>query len=347
MKRIILTGAACILALGMVAQTAERGKWSGTARPRQVTRAVENPTPRPPMPQVSDRVLPLGFAHGGKGQLRNADTAQSRAMAKAPARVLGDGTTIYGSLIFSGTWQGSTGSYGIYSFPASEYEVPELVYSQGSYEANGGGCYVDGKYYWNSYVYTPEMGYTFSTFCSYDFATKQFDKKTQSFMTQEFDQSQITIGMTYDPTTSSIYALSYIAQELADGAMQRYYPAISMVDTYSGFVTPIARVPAMVAIAVNQSGELYGITKGDNSTLCRINKATGDITEIGATGLDTDFVQSMAFDPITDKLSTGPPWRRPDAPDSMRFPPLPAQPPRSAILRPARNTPAFISRLLR
>lgn len=302
MKRIILTGAACILALGMVAQTAERGKWSGTARPRQVTRAVENPTPRPPMPQVSDRVLPLGFAHGGKGQLRNADTAQSRAVAKAPSRVLGDGTTIYGSLIFSGTWQGSTGSYGIYSFPASEYEVPELVYSQGSYEANGGGCYVDGKYYWNSYVYTPEMGYTFSTFCSYDFATKQFDKKTQSFMTQEFDQSQITIGMTYDPTTSSIYALSYIAQELADGAMQRYYPAISMVDTYSGFVTPIARVPAMVAIAVNQSGELYGITKGDNSTLCRINKATGDITEIGATGLDTDFVQSMAFDPITDKL---------------------------------------------
>lgn len=242
------------------------------------------------------------FPRGWKAMNTPWHAQPAKISAKAPMKVLGDGTTLYGSLIFSADWSGSTGSYGIYSFNSGAYAKPTLLVNQGSYDANGGGCYANGKYYYNSFVYTDEMGYTFSTFLTYDFATGTMSKQTQSFMSDTFDQSQITSDMTYDPTTNTVYALSYISVEVVEGMMNRFYPALSVVDTYSGYVTPIARIPSMIAIACNQSGELYAISKGANSALYRLNKETGDYTEIGPTGLNPEYIQSATFDPVTDKL---------------------------------------------
>lgn len=237
-------------------------------------------------------------------QKRAASIIDASALAqpaKAPARVLGDGTTIYGSLIYSSTW--TTPAYGIYSFTAGQYSAPTRVVPVESYDANGGGAYTGSQYVWNSYVYTEEMGYTFSTFCKYDFASGKMTKLTHGMLDTDFDQSQITCDMTYDPTTSTIYALSYIAVALdEDGMLVKYYPALSTVDPDTGFVTPIARIPDMIALAANQSGELYAISKGVDSKLYRLNKETADYTVIGSTGLNTNFVQSMAFDPVTDRL---------------------------------------------
>ena len=127
--------------------------------------------------------------------------------ASGPNFALGDGTEIFGSLIYSNQWSGTTGSYGIYKFPASTYTVPTLVYNQQAYEANGGGCYANGKYYWNTYVYTEEMGFTFTTFCSYDFSTREFTKNILSFINENFDLQQITNALTYDPTEGKICLL--------------------------------------------------------------------------------------------------------------------------------------------
>ena len=224
-----------------------------------------------------------------------------QAAAGSPLRVLGDGTKIYGSLIFSTDW--TSAAYGIYSFPAGEYTKPVREVAVESYDANGGGAYLGNRYVWNSYVYTEEMGYTFSTFCKYDFDTGQFSKVTHGMLDVDFDQSQITCDMTYDPTTSTIYALSYIAVTLdEDGMLVKYYPALSVVDPDTGFVTPIARIPDMIALAANQSGELYAVSKGVDSKLYRFNKETADYTVVGSTGLNTNFIQSMAFDPVTDRL---------------------------------------------
>ncbi|MCM1066675.1 MAG: choice-of-anchor J domain-containing protein [Muribaculaceae bacterium] len=221
-----------------------------------------------------------------------------------PMRVLGDGTTIYGSIIYADSWVQSGAAYGLYSFKADATPGVNLVHSvTGGYLANGGGCYADGKYYFNSYVYTEEMGYTFSTFITMDVATGEMKKNTQSFIQGTFDQSQITHDMTYDPTTGTIYASAYIKETLdEEGLFERFSTAISTVDTYTGFVTPIAKTPGFIAIAANNSGELYGITKGSRSALYRVNKTTGECTEIGPTGLNPEYVQSAAFDPVTDKL---------------------------------------------
>lgn len=224
------------------------------------------------------------------------------AKKAVPQNALGDGTEIYGSMIYSTAWAGTTGGYGIYSFPASQYQAPAQVYPQGSYEANGGGCYYNGKYYWNSYVYTDEMGYTFTTFCTYDFATKEETRNILSFINDNFDLQQITNGLTVDPTTGRMYALANIKVVDETGAIARYYPSFSEVDPYTGFATPIAQISQMLTIAANAGGEIYTISRGAPALLYHINKTTGACTLIGSTGVNADYAQSMTFDPVTGKL---------------------------------------------
>lgn len=225
-----------------------------------------------------------------------------RYTAAAPLRILGDGTTVYGSIIYADNWRGQSAKYGLYSFEARENTPITEVLPFESYQANGGGTYADGKYYYNSYVYTDEMGYTFSTFITLDVATGESTRVTQSFIQGTFDQTQITHDLTYDPTTGTVYAIAYIKETDPDGIIEYFRPAISTLDTYTGFVTPIAKTPGLIAIACNSSGELFGVSKGYNSTLYRINKQSGECTAIGPTGLNPEYVQSAAFDPVTDKL---------------------------------------------
>ncbi|MGN0223642.1 MAG: choice-of-anchor J domain-containing protein, partial [Muribaculaceae bacterium] len=245
-------------------------------------------------------VHPLGTPT--RSHLHQVSTAMPQPRrAAAPLRVLGDGTTIYGSLIYSTDWSGTSGNYGLYSFEASAYSKPTLV-KDFNVDANGGGCYGNGKYYFNSYVYTDEMGYTFSTFYTHDLATGETTHVINSFMQENFDQSQIIHDMTFDPTTGTIFAAGYIKEVIEEGIIEKFYPSISTVDPSTGLVTPIARTPQFIAVACNRSGDLYGISKGMGSALYRINKETGSVTEIGPTGLEPDYVQSATFDPVTDRL---------------------------------------------
>lgn len=231
-----------------------------------------------------------------------AASAPQAVKHKAPQYALGDGTEIYGSLIYSNQWSGTTGAYGIYKFTASDYSLPELIYNQGSYEANGGGCSDGKKYYWNSYVYTEEMGFTFTTFCTYDLQTHEFSKNILSFINDGFDLQQITNAMTYDPTEGRIYALANIKVTDETGWIEKYYPSLSEIDPYTGFASPIAQIPTMVALAATQGGQLYAISKGDDASLYSVNKSTGDCIRIGSTGISADYAQSMTFDPVSGKL---------------------------------------------
>lgn len=299
MKRLALTLflAATILGSAMAHQRAPRFEGS---------RHVVAPIEQSKAAARTARNTATIYQRGIKTPARPVDaTAIARSYTQTPPmRVLGDGTTLYGSIIYADSWKNTGARYGLYSFKAAA--VPDVTIQRefgGGYLANGGGCYADGKYYYNSYVYTEEMGYTFSTFITLDVATGESTKVTQSFIQGSFDQTQITHDLTYDPTTGTIYAIAYIKETIdEEGLFERYSPAISTVDTYTGFVTPIAKTPGFIVIAANNAGELYGITKGSRSSLYRINKTTGECTEIGPTGLNPEYVQSATFDPVTDKL---------------------------------------------
>lgn len=302
MFRRLLTGAAvAAVALGAAALPAVVRSMHGSSvqQPRAIehTRAAERHHTFAP---THERGISPAY------RLNDADAATpsaTAAHAAAPRLVLGDGTTLYGSMLYANSWVEQGAKFGLYSFTASATPDFALQHAYtGGYRANGGGTYADGKYYYNSFVYTPEMGYTFSTFITLDIATGQTSKVTHSFIDGTFDQSQITHDMAYDPTTGQIFAIAYIKVVEAEGLIERFRPAIATVDTYTGFVTPIAQTPGLIAIAVNNAGELYGITKGAESTLYRINKVSGECTPVGPTGLNPEYVQSATFDPVTDRL---------------------------------------------
>ena len=87
--------------------------------------------------------------------------------------------------------------------------------------------------------------------------------------------------MAYDPTTGQIFVISYLKKVIVEGALSKFVPAISTIDPVTAMVTPIAETPQMAAIAINQAGELYGVSMGADSKLYRINKTSGECTEIG------------------------------------------------------------------
>lgn len=301
--RNLLTISLCATLAGLPAMGQKRGQFNPQKpRPERMAKPSEDVKPRQ---MLADPVRTKGM----KSSRQLTDVSDpavagvpTTAAQKTPQFVLGDGTEIFGSLIYSNLWSGTTGRYGIYKFPASTYTIPELVYEQGSYEANGGGCYNNGKYYWNSFVYTEEMGYTFTTFCTYDFSTKEFTKNILSFINDNFDLQQITNALTYDPTEGRIFALANVKVTDETGYIERYYPSFSEIDPYTGFATPIAQIPAMIALASSPGGEIFAISKGQDAQLYRINKNTGDCMLVGSTGISADYAQSMAFDPVSGKL---------------------------------------------
>lgn len=275
--------------------------------------AREHATPRKAIPleqasakapektkKVHTRLMPKGKRplHA----INDASAITAPAKTQAPAKILGDGTKIFGSVIYP--YSTVYGNGGIYSLTASANPNITKEYPFQSYDADGGGVYVDGKYYYFSYVYAEEYAsYTFVTFLCFDPAEGGNPKiiSTRSFL-DGLNETQITHDLTYDPTTGNVYAVSYLIETDETGLIQYVRPAISTVDLTMGYVTPIAKTPQFIAIAANTAGELYAISKGPESALYRVNKETGECIEIGKTGLNPEYTQSATFDPVTDKL---------------------------------------------
>lgn len=209
----------------------------------------------------------------------------SKASFQAPAFATGDGTLIYGNVIFASNWTEEDAPVGIYSFPASANTSLNDVAIDENIQANGGGVYVDGKYCFVSYI--EFFGMIFASYYIYDAETWE-----QELML-DASPTSIATDMTYDPMTSSIYGCFY--NETLDGY------TFSSLDPETGETTKIGDLSmSMVVVAANSKGEIYGIsTSGD---LYRINKVTGDLTLVGPTGVTPKYLQSGAFDLKTDKL---------------------------------------------
>ena len=293
---LVFLASACVVAGAMAQKRAAR---TDNATSRKAVRIEQTETKAEKVKRVSTSVMPKH--RRTVRSLHDASLFSVPTKATAPKKILGDGTTIYGGVIYP--YSVVYGDGGIYSFKADVDPAVTKAYSFSSYDPDGGGVYVDGKYYYFSYVYAEEyQSYTFVSYLSYDPATgSQKLINTQSFL-DGVDETQVTHDLTYDPTTGNVYAVSYIIETDDTGLLRYVRPAISTVDLTLGFVTPIAVTPQFIAIAANTAGELYAISKGIESSLYRVNKSTGECTLIGKTGLNPEYTQSATFDPVTDKL---------------------------------------------
>lgn len=280
--------------LGTAAQV-KSAKYQGGVR-------VEKFNPEAQPAKKGKKVSPdiISFSRTQKDQPRTLQTGQLPMRAAAqpgPMLALGDGTTIYGSLAYTSAW--TSYDWGIYSFKAgADLSSTKVCNIYG--DPNGGGTIVGDKYVYTYFIYTAEMGFTFTTLCTQNMKTGEQTKVQQIYP----EQSQITYALAYDRTTDVCYALSYMTKFIDDDKLvQKYVPCLSTIDLTTGVVTPIAELPKMSFLAITPGGEMFAASTGSSSRLFRINKTTGAYTEVGPTGITpSNYTQAATFDALTGKL---------------------------------------------
>lgn len=295
----VLTAVALVLWLPSIAVAQQRStEYKGGVHKTPVTATTFAPKQGQQAKAVSVDVLSVTKGQQLPGVLHRPALQASRP-ATAPLLALGDGTTIYGSLAYTSAWTTATAVTGIYSFPASEHPTPTLVQAIAN-NTNGGGMLVGDKFYYQYFIYTTEMGFTFADLCSYDLKTGATTRLNNLWP----DQTSVTSAMAYDRTTSQAYCLSYMTKYLDDDQLiQKYVPCLAKLDLTTGAIDAIAETPKMAFLAINASGEMFAASSGAGSTLYRLNKNTGDYSEIGPTGVSpSTYTQAATFDPITGKL---------------------------------------------
>jgi subtilisin-like proprotein convertase family protein len=101
-------------------------------------------------------------------------------------------------------------------------------------------------------------------------------------------------GLRWDPSTSTLYAMSNVS---GGGTLHTVNPATGAITV----VAPFTGVTLLIDIAISPAGQMYGIDISDDG-LYSINKATGVATLIGPTGINANFAQGMDFDDSTNTL---------------------------------------------
>ncbi len=123
----------------------------------------------------------------------------------------------------------------------------------------------------------------------------------------------VVLGMAYDYSAQRMYALCTITSneymiceiDRASGSMRKICDV--QIQTYEGWESD-----TIWTFAIGRDGTPYCIMShvdvvdnayvGRNGILCTIDFETGELTEIGDTGIPTYYIQSMAFDVDNDRL---------------------------------------------
>lgn len=222
--------------------------------------------------------------------------ASSVSPAGMPARAAGDMPTMYGSVIYSDATNAGTAEVGLYEIPTSA-NAEGLLIVPGA-KANGGGVYVDDVYYCTSYMSL--MGITLVTISGYNVATAE-----QLFTFSTMDLDALFMGQVYDPTTDAIYGIGYNK----DGSS--YQLAKVVYDASSITVTAVGNLPGRWnTLMVDGSGQLWAISYDldvqknvvTGSKLCKINKLTAEVTEIGDTGLLPEYRSGGVIDTRSGRM---------------------------------------------
>ena len=198
--------------------------------------------------------------------------------------------TIYGSVVFGHQWEdmGDNAPYGLYSMPANDGSSVRLEVRNNSIKANGGGVYVDGRYYlvdFSRYNYD-------GTVCFRTYDTEKDWKLVSERNIKTY--SNVASDLAYDPTTDNIYGCFK-----DDPQSTQYF--FGTLNPITGFSSKIADVKEeLIAIAANREGKLYGI--GIYGMLYSIDKTTGKLTEIGQTGKTVKYAQSATFDYASGRM---------------------------------------------
>ena len=170
--------------------------------------------------------------------------------------------------------------YGIYSMkPASDNAMTELALHTNMC-ANGGGVLVGDSYYvFKFHTYTGD--YYLTRLYQYDATT------WEELSVVESEVNHVSNDMTYDPVTKKVYGSFF-----SDDMTQSVWATFDLATATRTIIAPLAE--PMKAVAANKQGEIYAI--GNSGNLYKVDKATGNLTTIGNTGVTPYYLGSGVID---------------------------------------------------
>ena len=200
--------------------------------------------------------------------------------------------TLYGGLMSSAEWKGYSKPYGIYTFPATSGTTFTALHTDYfNFEMQGGGVVVDTTcYVINYYSYGSKPSVNISGYSINSWKEVGSGKYASG-------HELIPTAITYDATSSTVYGCfrnadnsGYELGTIDLTTAKRTSTIVSLDKKY------------FVAMGTDKKGLLYGIL--NDGTLYRIDKTTGALTAVGATGVapSESGYQSAAFNKPTNTL---------------------------------------------
>lgn len=228
--------------------------------------------------------------------------AGAALLASAPAEAAVEIPALSGSVAYADNWVEGEEPLGVYALPRKAGRDFTLQFL-GPVGSNG--VAVDGVYY--STIMNSFYGYVFVTVEAYDIETGD--------LLGTFDSNDGALsspaGMAVDPTSGTVYGLFYNSDlsgyELGSVS---YSPEAAVrtgtIATYAGTDY------RFVAFAIDKNGEFYAVNAQvimqDNmqyvvgSTLVKLDRDTGEVTEIGDTGQIPGYIAGAFIDPDTNRM---------------------------------------------
>lgn len=216
--------------------------------------------------------------------MRKTLLSLSLAVSAAAGAASPQAVTLYGQ------HYNGNGDHGIYSFSsdatAGMEKVADLVA-----EPNCGSVKTADRFY----CFSSEAGDYGAEFSVYVYDTTD-NYRLITRIGSVYSIAKPSQVLAYDPSSSKIYS---VFQESGYYGTDTY---LGIVDLSNRTMTKVGSslyfgygATTIVAMAFNSDGELYGIAS--NSYLYKIDKSTGNLTNIGSTGITPRYEQSMAFSP--------------------------------------------------
>lgn len=237
----------------------------------------------------------LGAKKGNKN-FRNALKGKVEPTKQAP-QFAGGMPNLMGSVIYS---EAEDFDPGVYEIPTSQGPT-ELVFAGPN--ASYGGVKVGNTYY------TVDYQTFFGMLLAYDI--KGYDLTSEEVVYSKDMKSGQDVrflcpgGMVYDESTSTIFGIGF----------QTGGNSLQLAKFVYGDTPSVTQVGALEgnwnSLMIDASGQLYGIrywgeTQDDNyvvlgSALCKINKLTGEVTEVGECGVAPQYLSSATIDTKTGR----------------------------------------------
>lgn len=210
--------------------------------------------------------------------------------------VAGDYPELCGSVIFSDNVYLPKG---LYHLPLSQNEDFDIIVKKAI--ADYGGVLKDGIYYATNHV--SDVTFARTSVTGYDIETGEIE---YSWSADDAVGPVIAMGLDLDPLTDDIYGIVY--REDFSGMM-----LAKIVYNHTPESTKIADLDgSWNTFMIDGDGKFYGIRKeyedidGERylvgSTLCRIDRSTGAVSEVGSTGQYPAYLSGGCIDRNTGRM---------------------------------------------